>query len=239
MNEYLEKYDTILKSRPGEELSITFETENFAIATFSKQGGYLHIHRKSISLFIPPGAIREDQERIYMYLDDGKYSDRVKSTTRLAPVVTCGPKGLHFLKSVILSFPSHAIRIESWNFKAFSTQGSGATSSEWEERDIVGLNVKDGTIHITMDHFTRSTLGATSSNGEEKALKLAVFTKPFFDGEQFNFYAIMYEVDEPGKDQERKDIEKVSKHILTATALLYISIVEMKLFVLNSFCGFF
>lgn len=204
VNEYLENYNTILENRKGEELSISLQTEDFAIATFNKQGGYLHIHNKSVSLFIPPGAIKEGQQhRIYMYLDEGKFADRIKSTTRLAPVVNCGPDGLQFLQSVILSFPTHAIRIANWKFQAFTTQQSGADSSDWEEGSIVGHNVKDGTVYVMLDHFTRVTVGATPLTDEEKALKIAVFTKPFFDGEQFNFFVILY-------DLAKMEIEKVS-----------------------------
>ena len=79
------------------------ESELFAAAYFDSRGGFLSIEGTDVGLFIPPGALKEEQ---FVYISLSLVEESIsgleeENWTLLSPIVTCGPAGLHFNKKVL------------------------------------------------------------------------------------------------------------------------------------------
>ncbi|XP_070580834.1 netrin receptor UNC5A-like [Ptychodera flava] len=87
--------------------STNFTTTVFAAGVFNYEGGHLTIEQAGVNLFIPPGALSEDDghQQFYVYVStiDSEYPRLADNQTALSPVIRLGPPGFRFQKHVLLS----------------------------------------------------------------------------------------------------------------------------------------
>ena len=91
---------------PERRLNSTYgdDTRLFAAAFLDSRGGFLSINGTGVGVFIPPGAL-SDEEFVYLYVAQDENEKRVQGLEDrdgdvLSPLVSCGPPGLVFNQKV-------------------------------------------------------------------------------------------------------------------------------------------
>ncbi|XP_038073248.1 uncharacterized protein LOC119741528 [Patiria miniata] len=141
-------------------------------------GGRLELFNGEISLEIPPGALQEGQvEDITLSVDwnDKHIPPLRRSVMNVAPVVQCGPTGLHFDKQVQLKLPHCAVIPDTKHCKVtiHCSQTKEGESPHWQkiakpEDSDMAVDCQDGCFILSVRHFCLFTI---SVNGEESLAK--------------------------------------------------------------------
>ncbi|XP_077992651.1 UNC5C-like protein [Glandiceps talaboti] len=116
-----------------------FSNAVFSAGLFNVEGGYLTLENMDISLFIPPGALQEKEEMVYLYLSCEEKDRHPVSpgTVSVSSVIQCGPSGLKFQERVVLSY-QHCADDASGDVRV-----AVLSSDSDEEKDPVYKNLKD------------------------------------------------------------------------------------------------
>ncbi|XP_022098479.1 uncharacterized protein LOC110983490 isoform X2 [Acanthaster planci] len=137
----------------------TMQLENFAIGYFNEEGGTLSLNSHKVQLYIPRGALPSDRkEQVYIYVDPSEQLE--DGNDSLSPVVRCGPPGLKFTESVVLSFPHSAD--SSADLSALICEGTKGCPSDWQPLEDVLISFNENKAILLVDHFTRFGVGYKS-----------------------------------------------------------------------------
>ncbi|XP_072050445.1 uncharacterized protein [Amphiura filiformis] len=147
-------HDQLKEMSDIECLTKVYQKQNFTARYFDDKGGYMEIEKANVRLYIPPGAVKEPQQLIYIYLDPVSHDVKGK----LSPVVEVGPPGTSFNKKVILSYPHCAANESEWKFSTLICEGNAANITNWKSVDEgVESLFKNGRVIIKTPHFTKFT----------------------------------------------------------------------------------
>ncbi|CAH1785807.1 unnamed protein product [Owenia fusiformis] len=153
---------------------------------FNHNGGHLVLPHLDIKMHIPAGAINMDEEQeIYMYLnlDPKKEPPLRPGESLVSPVVVCGPEGLTFNQSVVLSYPhciSDPAKSEVTTLYTGEVEAPQPVYSDLKD-DKKSLNLIRGKkMVLFMDHFTGFTSVAV---GGVKKMAIMHFTSPLVPGD--------------------------------------------------------
>ncbi|XP_071790414.1 netrin receptor UNC5D-like isoform X2 [Asterias amurensis] len=151
-----------------------FKIANFAAAILDCHGGCLSIDDLDVHLYVPPGAIPEEQtQQVYIYVTG---TSSVESHYFSTPFVHCGPPDTVFDKDVVLTMP-HCVKNTSSCKFSLSKLSSGGSSDELREGFDVIQVVDNDSITFSVNHFCG--FGATASpvdgNILEKTMIACVF----------------------------------------------------------------
>ncbi|XP_070578388.1 uncharacterized protein [Ptychodera flava] len=188
----LDKFNQV-KASSHLSSSQQFSTKTFVVGVIGAGGGNLKLAEMGVNLYIPAGALDEDQT-VYFYVEDSNYGNIKlnKGETVVTPTIYCGPPGRKFNKEVILSMP-HCLEGDAsidWSFVTYRTQSDGDPSAEWERvppEQTLNI-VKNGRLSIFIDHFTGHKGVATSStDASDQAIKkiiiVLLFAKSLKEGD--------------------------------------------------------
>ncbi|XP_022109536.1 uncharacterized protein LOC110989456 isoform X2 [Acanthaster planci] len=159
----LDEYHSQTRDFSNEErLDTCFQLPDIAIGYFNESGGSLSIDDYDVHLTIPPGAIRPDSnQEVYIHVDPREPPTRENDPTgiTLSRSVHCGPPGVNFAKTVVLSFP-HQADVTSINPDELTAQmcQDDDPREMWEEFDgDLSVVTKDRVI-LFVSHFTKFKL---------------------------------------------------------------------------------
>ncbi|XP_038064816.1 uncharacterized protein LOC119735182 [Patiria miniata] len=98
-------------------------------------------------------------------------------------MIQCGPTGLKFLASVVLSFPHFAKEGSGWELRAQLCNDEEGSLKTWNNLhandDGVLVSTKDKTVVLLMKHFTGAALVGQPSATSTKIMMAGVFGTPF------------------------------------------------------------
>ncbi|XP_077979691.1 uncharacterized protein LOC144435027 [Glandiceps talaboti] len=114
-----------------------FTTTVFAAGVFNYEGGHLTIEQAGVNLFIPPGALPEDDEprRFYIYVstNDSDYPRLGADQTALSPVIRCGPTNFTFQKHILLSVKNCIDSKQSGSLKLWRSLSDVDQVTNWHD----------------------------------------------------------------------------------------------------------
>ena len=179
--------------KPVDQTKFIYKSSNFAAGYFDERGGFLEIEAMNVSLFVPPGAIETGKKtEVYIFVDTDKspFPCPDKSKTVVAPVVQCGPPGLKFQESVVLTFPHCADEEINWKFQPLTCQSDDnhQAKGKWKNMtmDDAICIVEKGRTVLLVNHFTLYTLVGEQKDGVsvvKKKMRVGAFGSPFNSGQ--------------------------------------------------------
>ncbi|XP_071806545.1 LOW QUALITY PROTEIN: uncharacterized protein [Asterias amurensis] len=162
----------------NEKTDILLQLPYMEVGFFNNRGGILALEKYDVHLYIPHGAIPEGPPQlVYIYVNpDEVVADTVNSEEeQLSPKVQCGPPGLTFEDSVVLSFPHHA-ESSDWEFTA---KMSSASSESWQALDSSTdgqlVSSKGDKAIFLVNHFSWFALFGRSSGKRRKRVRVGAF----------------------------------------------------------------
>ncbi len=165
-----------------EKTDILLQLPYMAVGFFNNKGGALALEKYDVHLYIPPGAIAEGPaKQVYIYVDpDGPVADTVNGKEeQLSPEIHCGPPGLEFEHSVVLSFPHHA---DSSDWK-FTAKMSSASSAAWQalisSTDGQLVSAKGNKAIFRINHFSWFSLFGIPWGTSRKRVRIGAFGDTF------------------------------------------------------------
>ncbi|XP_038045859.1 netrin receptor UNC5C-like [Patiria miniata] len=162
---------------PREQLDSRVQLPYIAIGYFNEKGGSLSLDEYGVHLTIPRGAIAlGPPQQVYIYVDPtAPQKGAVESTVvSLSPTVKCGPEGLRFKESVVLSFPHHAVLVG----QTYDNLGVRMRHDDLQDRQREDGNpalVTEKEVFVLADHFTNFDLVGTPTHGSSIRMKVAAF----------------------------------------------------------------
>ncbi|XP_038064813.1 uncharacterized protein LOC119735180 [Patiria miniata] len=229
LNRILQEHDNFAKDCSEDTLKDnTFQLPYIAIGYFDHDGGSLSLDKYNVHLYIPRGALPKDSlQQVYIYVNpNAPPVDGIDpSDCVLSPMIQCGPTGLEFLDSVVLSFPHFAKEGSGWELRAQLCNDEEGSLKTWKTLaagvDGEVVSTKDKTVVLLMKHFTGAALVGQPSATSTKIMKAGVFGSPFdpSDG-RYSFRFRLWNV-EPVVGENVFEMEKeMSSEQLDASKLL-------------------
>ena len=169
----------------SERLQQVYQTSSFVARYFDDKGGYLEVEKANVRMYIPPGAIKGQDQLIYINLHP---VHNVKG--KISPVVEVGPPGTTFEKNITLSYPHCAANESEWKFSTLICQQSASNSKGWQDvNHEVGVTsyVKNGRTIIKTPHFTLFTTTGEPKTKEtpvQKNMRIGAFGKDHKKGKK-------------------------------------------------------
>ncbi|XP_038066170.1 tight junction protein ZO-1-like [Patiria miniata] len=168
-----------------ELLQKTFKLPYIAITYINDRGGSLTLEKYRVHMYIPRGALAKDSPQlVYIFVDpsappvDGVNPPYVA----LSPMIQCGPTGLKFLDSVVVSFPHHANN--EWELSTRMCHSDETTPTIWQaldaEKDGTMVLSRDNKVVLLLKHFTRFVAGGVACEESAKPMKTGAFGS-FYD----------------------------------------------------------
>ncbi|XP_038045861.1 netrin receptor UNC5C-like [Patiria miniata] len=160
-----------------EQLDSRVQLPYMAIGYFNEKGGSLSLDEYGVHLTIPRGAIASGPpQQVYIYVDPtAPQKGAVESTVvSLSPTVKCGPEGLRFKESVVLSFPHHAV-LGGQPYDNLDVRMRHDDSQERRLKDGNPALVTEKEVFVLADHFTNFDLVGAPTPGSSKRMKVAAF----------------------------------------------------------------
>ncbi|XP_071806655.1 uncharacterized protein [Asterias amurensis] len=163
---------------PNEKTDILLQLPYMEVGFFNDRGGILALEKYDVHLYIPHGAIPEGPPQlVYIYVNpDEVVADTVNSEEeQLSPKVQCGPPGLTFEDSVVLSFPHHA-ESSDWEFTAkMSSDSSESWQALGSSTDGQLVSSKGDKAIFLVNHFSWFALFGRSSGKRRKRVRVGAF----------------------------------------------------------------
>ncbi|XP_071806113.1 uncharacterized protein [Asterias amurensis] len=213
LNEF-DKQTKIISAK--EKTDILLQLPYMAVGFFNNLGGTLALKKYDVHLYIPHGAIPEGPPKlVYIYVNpDEIVAEKVNSEEKqLSPEVQCGPPGLTFKDSVVLSFPHHADS-SGWKFTA---KMCPASSAAWQALDssIDGqlVSAQGGRAIFLVDHFTGFALFGTSSGSNGICVRVGAFGG-IFDLRSYTFRVYMWKDDRVSEERVEELERKLRSEML-------------------------
>ena len=141
----------------------------------------MSLDKYDVHLYIPRGAIPEGQlKQVYIYVDPDvppvDLGDGEEDV--LSPVIQCGPPGLTFLDSVVLSFPHHANDTSEWELSAQMCTDDDA-SQTWKVLDSSTggklVSSKGDKAIVLVNHFSKFVLIGRLFGNSSKKVQVGAF----------------------------------------------------------------
>ena len=180
-----------------EKTDILLQLPYMAVGFFNEKGGILALEKYDVHLYIPHGAIPEGPPQlVYIYVNpDEVVADTVNSDEeQLSPEVQCGPPGLTFEDSVVLSFPHHA-ESSDWEFTA---KTSPASSESWQALDSSTdgqlVSAQGDKAIFLVNHFTWFALFGRALGKSRKRVRVGAFGD-IFDSRSYAFRVYVWKDD--------------------------------------------
>ncbi|XP_038062863.1 uncharacterized protein LOC119733351 isoform X2 [Patiria miniata] len=186
----------------SERLDSRLQLPYIAMGYFNEKGGSLSLDEYGVHLTIPRGAIAPGSpQQVYIYVDPTVVGPK---EVAFSPNVDCGPEGLRFEESVVLSFPHHAdVRSTSSDPLKPQMCQDNYLSDTWEEFDGNAVITEDRVI-LLVNHFTRFNLP-----GRRKRLVVVPYGD-VFDPRQGKYQIRVYILNDDKK--AKKNVEKDETH---------------------------
>ena len=166
--DFLQNYVNGDESTAGQMLV----TEDFAAANLNQIGGILTIPNTSVSLFVPPGAILQNQI-VYIYKLPSSVSngpELQESETWLTPIVECGTVGpAQFHKNVFISLPNSASCNKFKYTVHWATHDQNKECWHRDQNGEISLKKANGIVTIATDHFTRFGISGDAEEEEDSS----------------------------------------------------------------------
>ncbi|XP_038062499.1 uncharacterized protein LOC119732990 [Patiria miniata] len=160
-----------------EQVDRRLQLPYIAMGYFNERGGSLSLDEYGVHLTIPRGAIAPGSpQQVYIYVDPtAPPTDAVEPTeVALSPSVKCGPEGLTFKESVVLSFPHHSVLTgQRYINLVVRMHHDDSQEKQWEDDNPALVTEKE--VFVLVDHFTNFTLVVTPIPGSSKRLKVGAF----------------------------------------------------------------
>ena len=117
----------------------------------------MYLPKYNAQLYIPRGSIPEGRrERVYIYVDPTAsfHGDVNPPQVALSSVIQCGPPGLKFERSTVLSFSHQASKDNiNWTLRAQVCENYGTAKKTWQTlKDDVAFFTSEE-VEILVDHF--------------------------------------------------------------------------------------
>ncbi|XP_071806317.1 uncharacterized protein [Asterias amurensis] len=210
LKDVLNKFNNHTKDISAKEKTgILLQLPYMAVGFFNNRGGILALEKYDVHLIIPHGAIPEGPPQlVYIYVNpDEVVADTVNSEEeQLSPAVQCGPPGLTFKKSVVLSFPHHA-ESSDWEFTA---KMSSASSESWQALDSSTdgqlVSAQGDKAIFLVKHFSLFTLFGRSLGKSRKRVRVGAFGD-IFDPKSYAFRVYVWK-DDRVSEQRVLEFEK-------------------------------
>ena len=147
----------------------------------------MEIEKANVRMYIPPGAVKEPQQLIYINLDPVSHDVKGK----LSPVVEVGPPGTTFNKKITLSYPHCAANESDWKFSTLICEANALNASNWKDvqkDEGVESFVRNGRSIIKTLHFTKFvTTGEPKAAEVQKKMRIGAFGKDKHDKRSYQF----------------------------------------------------
>ncbi|XP_071790390.1 uncharacterized protein [Asterias amurensis] len=162
--DFLKSFESMLEQAKAQSIDVVgkvFQIANFAAAILDCQGGCLSIDNLDVHLYVPPGAIPEEQtQQVYIYVTG---TSSVESHYYSTPFVHCGPPDTVFDKDVVLTMP-HCVKDTSSCKFSLSKLSSGGSSELREGSDVITV-VDNDSITFSINRFCRNRATASPVDG--------------------------------------------------------------------------
>ncbi|XP_071803965.1 uncharacterized protein [Asterias amurensis] len=167
IEEHLVEFRKQLKQQEGcrDITSMVVSNLNFKGRMMDKKGGCLQLKSHGVVLYIPPDALGDEPQEIYIYVQQNlKSSHHTVKNGFVSPIVHCGTSGLKFNLPVILTFP---VQSKSSSPKLMGVRQDSSTQPWVDSSDCSSEVVlfHDGLCTVISDHFTG--FGAVEQYDEE------------------------------------------------------------------------
>ncbi|XP_071804446.1 uncharacterized protein [Asterias amurensis] len=200
----------------NEKTDILLQLPYMAVSFFNEKGGILALQEYDVHLYIPHGAIPEGPpQQVYIYVNpDAVVADTVNGEDeQLSPGVYCGPPGLTFKDSVVLSFPHHA-ESSDWEFTA---KMSSASSESWQALDSSTdgqlVSAQGDKAIFLVNHFTWFALFGRALGLSRKRVRVGAFGD-IFDPRSYAFRVYVWKDDKVSEQRVLKFEKKSTSEIL-------------------------
>ena len=156
IEEHLVEFRKQLKQQGGcrDVTSMVVSNLNFAGRMMDKKGGCLQLKSHGVVLYIPPDALGDGPQEIYIYVQQNlTSSSHTVKNGFVSPIVHCGTSGLKFNLPVILTFP---VQSSSSPSKLMGVRQDSSTQP-WADISDCSSEVvlfHDGLCTVISDHFT-------------------------------------------------------------------------------------
>ncbi|XP_022086032.1 uncharacterized protein LOC110976774 isoform X2 [Acanthaster planci] len=208
----LKEYDRLTAGlSDSEQLENVFQLSYMAIGYFDQRGGSLALVKYKVHLYIPRGAIPAGSpQKVYIYVDPSAppIEGLHQSNIALSPMIQCGPTGLTFLDTVVLSFPHHAKAGLGSNLWALICHDDEAPSKEWQFlrlEDGILVMIRDRKAVLLLKHFCGAALAGELPVA--KMMKVGAFGEPCDPQEECYPVRIHIWNDDPVAEQKVMDTE--------------------------------
>ncbi|XP_033641265.1 uncharacterized protein LOC117301407 isoform X2 [Asterias rubens] len=202
----------------NEKTDILLQLPYMAVGFFNEKGGILALEKYDVHLYIPHGAIAEGPPQlVYIYVNpDEVVADTANSEEeQLSPAVQCGPPGLRFKHSVVLSFPHHA-ESSDWEFTA---KMSSASSESWQALDSSTdgqlVSAQGDKAIFLVKHFSLFTLFGRSLGNSRKRVRVGAFGD-IFDPKSYAFRVYVWKADRVSEQRVLEFEKERTSEILDA-----------------------
>ncbi|XP_071804354.1 uncharacterized protein [Asterias amurensis] len=131
---------------------IEISNVNFTGRIVDSRGGRLQLKSHGVVLYIPPGALGDEPQEIFVYVQQNLASSSQNGF--VSPIVHCGTSGLKFNIPVILSFPVHVKDSSQWKLSGVRQDSSTKPWADIPDCSSDTILVNDNLCTVVVDHFT-------------------------------------------------------------------------------------
>ncbi|XP_022111449.1 netrin receptor UNC5B-b-like, partial [Acanthaster planci] len=150
-----------------------------SLGYFDNRGGSLSLEKYDARLIIPPGAIPAGPPKmVYLFTSPSPVTIEGLESIEisLSSVIQCGPEGLTFEESVVLTFPHHAA-ITREVAPEIRMRHNDSSPGKWEEFDGNIALMNETHAILLVNHFTEFTAVGVVSPQSTKRLSVGAFGK--------------------------------------------------------------
>ena len=226
LQKVLKEYDKLTQVFSQEKLiGRIFQLPFIAISYFTCEGGSLSLENYNVHLYIPRGGIPEGRlQQVYIYVNPNAppVVGMDPPDVVLSPMIQCGPPGLKFLDSVVLSFPHHAQEESKWELGVRMCSDDDNASQSWYpidgKADGILVSSKGNRGILLMNHFTGVAMVGQPSSSSCKMVRIGAYGALFDPSENwYSFRVHVWNDDEVAK-QVRPKIKKSLRFQVSARA---------------------
>ncbi|XP_038062498.1 netrin receptor UNC5B-a-like [Patiria miniata] len=174
----------------SERLDWGLQLPYIAVGYFNEKGGSLSLKEYGVHLTIPRGAVAPGSpQQVYIYVDPtAPPNDAVEPTEfALSQSVKCGPKGLRFEESVVLSFPYQAdLKGHRYDKLVIRMRHGDSQERQWEDGNPALVTEKKA--FVLVDHFCDFSLIGTPTPGSSKRLKIVIPEEEHMNSERLDVF---------------------------------------------------
>ncbi len=157
IEEELKSFRALLKEQKDVDITkVVIGNVNFTGRMVDSRGGRLKLKSHGVNLYIPPGALGDEPQEIFIYVQQNLNTcHHTLEDGFVSPIVHCGTSGLKFNLPVILTFPVHVKDSSRWELTGVRQDSSTEPWADISDcsKDTTVL-VNDNLFTVVVDHFT-------------------------------------------------------------------------------------